>query len=92
MEFAVATGRRAYALGSCLYSGGLSVVDLVSRRTRVLVRPGRRLSAVCGERISVVEPYVAIAAGNRLLVVDGRNGKILSSFRLGSQPVDVLAR
>jgi hypothetical protein len=95
MEFAVAGGRHTYAVGSCLYSGGLSVVDLVRRKTRVLSRPrrpGGPLPAVCGERIAVAEPYIVIAAPDRLLVVDARNGKILQRLPLAAQPVDVLVR
>jgi hypothetical protein len=93
MEFTVAAGRRAYVLGSCLYSGGLSVVDLVGRRARVVVRPGRgKPAGVCGERIAVAEPYLAVAAPGRLLVVDGRTGTVLHSLRLRVQPVDVVVR
>jgi hypothetical protein len=95
MEFAVAGDRRAYVIGSCLYSGGLSVVDLALRRTRVLVRPprpGGRLPHVCGERIAVAEPYVVIATLDRLLVVDAHTGKVLHRLSLRAQPVDVVVR
>ena len=56
MEFALdALGERAFALGSCNYTGGVSVLDLVSKRTRVLT------PTLCGERIAVGGDLVAVA-------------------------------
>jgi hypothetical protein len=62
MEFAVDSRRdRAVAVGSCLYTGGLSDVELNSGHVRVLVgaQPGGLRdpddfsSTVCGERIAI---------------------------------------
>jgi hypothetical protein len=90
MEFAVDRAvERAYALGQCLYTGGVSVLDLRSERTRLL-SPN-----VCGERIAVGGDLVAVAdqygsnplgAPARIALVDARTG----SVRYAKVPIETV--
>jgi hypothetical protein len=90
MEFAVdPAGERAYALGQCTYTGGVSVLDLRSERTRLLNRN------VCGERIAAGGDLVAVAdqygsnplgAPARVVLVDARTG----SVRYAKVPIETV--
>jgi hypothetical protein len=72
MELAVDAAGRAYAIGSCGYAGGLSVIDLDTGPARPLAAPvaGGGLAGapptVCGERIE---------AGLRGLLVVAKRGR-----------------
>jgi hypothetical protein len=84
--------RRVYALGSCGYTGGLSMIDLRSKTARVLARPnphGAISSArpVCGDRIALLgrgrialaqnfPPMRGAARGSAVEIV-GTDGKLL---------------
>jgi hypothetical protein len=90
MEFALDGPReRAYAVGQCYYTGGVSVLDLASKRARVLRRD------VCGERIAVGAGLVAVAEQaradplgipSRVALVDAGTG----STRYVTVPVETL--
>lgn len=75
-DFAVDAGAdRLYALGSCGYTGGLSRIDLETRRVESLVptqagsdRPSERERAVCGERL---------ALGPGSLLVVGKTARVV---------------
>lgn len=96
-------GQRAFIVGSCGYVGGLSVVDLRSGRTTILVR-AREGDPRCGERISVVpgghtlvvahtlRPVAAKERTGKLLVL-GDDGRLKREIATSSEPIDiVLAR
>jgi hypothetical protein len=78
MEFALDGRReRVYAVGQCYYTGGVSVLDLSSQRTRVLSHE------VCGERIAIGGQLVAVAeqaradplgVPSRIALVDAATG------------------
>jgi hypothetical protein len=100
MEFVVdGPTQRLYAVGPCGYTGGVSVVDIRTGRTRVLARPGD--TAVCGER-SALGPRSLLVVGNTavtvpqagipgfLLFLDARSGKVRRTVATPSEPVDVL--
>jgi hypothetical protein len=86
MEFAVQeSAQRLYALGSCGYVGGLSVVDLAAGRTNRLAPPIRRTpgseklgpEAVCGERIELLDGLLAIARTARPVPDPEASGAVL---------------
>jgi hypothetical protein len=93
-------GQRAFIVGSCGYSGGLSVVDLRSARTTVLV-PAREADPRCGERISVVpgghtlvvahtlRPVAAKERTGKLLVL-AMNGRQVREIATSSEPIDII--
>jgi hypothetical protein len=99
-EFTVASAiGRIYAVGSCGYTGGLSMVGLSSGRVQVLVA-SRTIGAVCGERI------VGLSDGSLLvvakttasvptpapgtLVVLSTDGKTLRTIPASAEPMDLL--
>jgi hypothetical protein len=100
-EFTIDSTRgRAFAVGSCGYTGGLSYVELSSGRVHVLVgsRPGR---AVCGERIAIGPQSTLVmlkgiaadpqaAANGSVLLVASTNGRIAHSIDTPALPIDVL--
>jgi hypothetical protein len=94
MEFALSPDlRRAYAIGSCLYSGGLSIIDIARARTHVARAAGLHgPTAICGERIAVGKRYALVIAANRLLVLDAKNGRLVRRIALAATPVDVLVQ
>jgi hypothetical protein len=99
-------GRRAYALGSCGYTGGLSVVDLRSRTARVLARPnphGAISSAkpICGDRIALLgrgrialaqnfPPMPGAARGSAVEIV-GTDGKLVRRIPVRGAVDDLVA-
>lgn len=99
MEFAIDRAAGLFAVGSCGYNRGLAVADLASRQFQVLVVPGQS-SAVCGDRISVLEngallvvaktaaPVPALVPGD--LVVLSGTGVILRTIRTSAEVVDLL--
>ena len=90
MEIALDPQReRAFAVGQCSYTGGLSMIDLVTGRTE-LVTPD-----VCGEAIAAGADLVAVAerynatvlgAPSRIALVDPRSG----SARYAKLPLDAV--
>jgi hypothetical protein len=90
MEFELTSDtRRAYAVGQCYYTGGISVVDLANGRSRVLNRD------VCGERIAVGGDLLAVAeqarasplgVPSRIAIVDASTG----SARYVNVPVETV--
>lgn len=93
-------GQRAFIVGSCGYVGGLSVVDLRSGRTTVLV-PAREGDPRCGERISVVPGghTLVVAHTLRPVAAKGRTGKLLvladdgrrlREIATSSEPIDIV--
>jgi hypothetical protein len=99
MEFAIDRAAGLFAVGSCGYNRGLAVADLASRQFQVLVAPGQS-SAVCGDRLSVLEngallvvaktavPVPALVPGD--LVVLSGTGVILRTIRTSAEVVDLL--
>jgi hypothetical protein len=101
MEFGIAVGaRRAYAVGSCGYSGGLATVDLATQETRVLA-PSRSAGVICGERIAALDdgsllviartaiPAPSLAPG-ALVVVGSSDGTTLRTIKTSAEPVDLV--
>ncbi len=97
---------RLYALGSCGYRGGLSMVELKTNEVKVLAPtlPGvdfARERLVCGERL-VVGPGSLLVVGKTaqavpqaripgsLLLVDGDTGTKVRTVDTPSGPADVL--
>jgi hypothetical protein len=96
MEFTVDHGnQRLFALGSCGYTGGLSIVDLATGEADLLSRE------VCGERVvlgpegtlliaTLPRPVPSLnAAGSALLVVDSTSGEVVREVSLPANPVDL---
>jgi outer membrane protein assembly factor BamB len=104
MEFALDTAAdKLYAVGSCDYVPGFSVVDL--KDGTVFVKqsaPGPPSSTtVCGERLAIGPNNLIVVAqtqmsvpnaGRRgaLLFIDGRTGGILQSVPTPSEPLDTI--
>lgn len=103
MEFAV-NGTRAFTIGDCAKTGGMTVVDLRSGQTRVLHSPapviqlrGLPEPAICGERISVGRgSLIAVMKRGTItniagaLLLDSR-GRVVRWLRLRPAPIDVVA-
>ncbi len=99
MEFVVnRTSNQLYAAGSCGYVPGLSLVNLASGETHLLVPLG---GAICGERIALAAAPVIVILRLQLpvpppktpgvlLVVDGSNGKLQQRVATPSGPIDVI--
>jgi DNA-binding beta-propeller fold protein YncE len=100
MEFAIApTVGRLYAVGSCGYTGGLSVADLATHQTEIL-SASRALGAPCGERIAVLDdgsllvvaktarPVPDLSAGS--LVVFSGAGEPLRTIPTPAEAIDLL--
>jgi hypothetical protein len=69
MSFALDADReRAAVIGSCGYSGGLSLLDLVAGTTEVMGYPLR----ICGERVVFAGTSTVVIARNPLPVPQGR--------------------
>jgi hypothetical protein len=92
---------RVYAVGSCGYAGGFSVVDLASDRVRVLVPPASPPAPVCGERTALAPGSLLVVGkterpspipGKRgaLLLVDAKTGRLRGSISTPAEPIDVL--
>lgn len=99
-EFTVASAiGRIYALGSCGYTGGLSMVDLATKQTQVLV-PSRSIGALCGERIvSTSDGRVLVVAKTAMsvptavpgaLIVLSNDGKTLRVISTSAESMDLL--
>jgi hypothetical protein len=101
-EFTLDRGEgRIYAVGSCGYAGGFSVVDLASDRVRVLVPPASPPAPVCGERITpapgslfivgkIERPEPSPGKRGELLIVDAETGRLRRTISTPAEPVDVL--
>jgi hypothetical protein len=100
LEITVASAiRRIYAVGSCGYTGGLSMVDLSTSQTQVLVA-SRSVDAICGERIvsrddgsllvvaktAVSVPYLVPGA----LIVLSKDGTFLRMIPTSAESMDLL--
>lgn len=87
-----------FAVGSCLYSGGLSRVAVTGGAARVLAAPrpgpGASCGDVCGERIAVTPDggLIALVADRKLRLVDGQTGAVRRVVDLPAAAVDVLVR
>jgi hypothetical protein len=99
-EFTIASGiGRIYALGSCGYTGGLSMVDLATRQTQVLVA-SRSIGAICGERIvSLSDARLLVVAKTAMsvpsavpgvLIVLTKDGKMLRMIPTSAESMDLL--
>jgi hypothetical protein len=100
------TGRRIYAVGSCGYTAGMSVVALGTGQATVLVPPSvgqHGPDAVCGQRLEligteqlVVGRVAALSASpasrGTLLFIDTRKGSVLHRVEVSAEPVDVAVR
>jgi hypothetical protein len=101
MEFAVDPAGPVYAIGSCLYSGGLSRLDLGATQARVLAPPMSlpQRPDLCGERIAVGPAgLLAITRGPEtsgssrpvgILLVDGATGHVRATVPTEVAPIDV---
>lgn len=100
LEFVVDQQRhRLYAVGSCVYAGGFSVVDVRTGSARVLVPlPNYH---VCGERLALASSSLLVLAktqgvipqigvGGHLLFLDTYTGHLERSVPTPAEPVDVL--
>jgi hypothetical protein len=88
MELA-ASGSMAVVLGSCLYLGGLALVDLNSMAVRVVVprhQPARQpwagQDSVCGERYLLMGGSVAAIRPSGLAVISLTTGRVTSFVQL----------
>ncbi len=102
MEFAVDPAGPVYALGSCLYSGGLSRLDPGAETAKVLAPPATlpQRPGLCGERIAAgPAALVAIARGPSLgrprppvglIFVEGTTGHVRATVPTPVTPVDVV--
>ena len=97
-------GNRLYAVGSCGYVGGLSVLDLTSGKPRLLAstQAGQTKTVPCGQRLALTwsgELVVGRVArlnaspyfGGTLLYIDVATGAVLRTVTLSAEPVDVSA-
>jgi hypothetical protein len=108
MDFALdRTRRQLVAAGPCQHFGGLSIVELETGATRLLVAPARSLTPrvpqrrVCGTRIALLPSLIALTPTStavadprgrgRVPLVDRRTGRIRARISLRGEPVDVLA-
>jgi hypothetical protein len=102
MEFAVDPAGPVYALGSCLYSGGLSRLDPGTTQARVLATPAPlpQRPELCGERIAVGPAgLLAITRGPSvsgsstpvgIAFVDGATGQVRATVPTKIAPIDVV--
>lgn len=91
------TGDRAFALGSCLYTGGIARVDL--KRGLVWRRGMRRASqpTLCGERIAAMGSFVAFSRGpefegpsdSQIEVVDAHSGSVRARLPVPAPAADL---
>lgn len=95
MEFAVDPAGPVYAVGSCLYSGGLSRLDPGATDAHVLAPPEPLPDRpdLCGERIAVGPAgLVAITRGRSIagiVLVDGATGQVRATVPTSAEPIDV---
>lgn len=102
MEFAVDPAGPVYALGSCLYSGGLSRLDPGAARAHVLAPPMSlpQRPDLCGERIAVGPagllaitrgPSISGSSGpSGIVFVDGATGQVRATAPTPVAPIDVV--
>ncbi len=97
---------RLYAVGSCLYDGGFTVLDLRTGRARILVQEPNY--DICGERSALASSSLLVVAKTlgvipqiglqgpqigvqgHLLFLDTRTGQVQRSVSTPAEPVDVL--
>lgn len=91
-----AAARRVFALGSCLYAGGLARIDLDGgwRWRRGLADGGR--PGLCGERIAAGGGLVVFTSGpeggggeSEITVVDGTTGAVRARLPTAAPAVDL---
>jgi hypothetical protein len=102
MQFLVdADENHLYAVGSCGYRGGLSVVDLQTKEKQVF---GLGSYEVCGEkavatwssRLVIAKAFRPIPAvgeitrSDGVIVVDPASGRVLKTIATSGDPVDIL--
>jgi hypothetical protein len=93
MEFAVDPAGPVYAVGSCLYSGGLSRLDAGAVDALVLAvpMPAPQRPDLCGERIAVGPAgLVAITWRRSIVFVDGATGHVRATVPAPVAPVDIV--
>jgi hypothetical protein len=79
MELAVDVQRdRAYAVGQCYYTGGVSVIELMTGRTELLSPD------VCGDRIAVGADLIAVAEQQQASALGIPSRVALLDLRTGS--------
>lgn len=89
MTFAIDRKRDVlYAVGSCLYVPGLSVVDLRSGTIKVVVPEGA-LDAPCGETVTVLGSKLALSGAGALSLVAADTGRQLRHLNIPA--VDAVA-
>lgn len=90
---------RLYAVGSCLYDGGVSALDLRTGRARILVHEPNY--DICGERSALASSSLLVIAKTvgvipqigikgHLLFLDSHTGQVQRSVPTPAEPVDVL--
>lgn len=93
------SSRRVYAVGSCVYAGGLSVLDLRTGKARLLAREDAPYG-VCGERLVLGPAHLLIVAKTAevpasglpgsLLLLDRRSGRVLHHVDMSTEAVDLI--
>jgi hypothetical protein len=106
-DFALDTATdRLYAIGSCLDMGGLSMVDLATGVTKVILArldppPVINKTIACGQRLELISSSRLVIAkvghlvadastAGSLLVLDTTSGKIERQIRTVSEPLDLV--
>ncbi len=105
-DFALDAGtNRIYAVGSCGYLGGVSMVDLGTGLVSVLVPPDPpgviNKTIPCGQRVVLLSSSLLVAgrihfsladpaASGSLLMIDTATGKIVSRATTVSEPLDIV--
>lgn len=91
-------GERIFALGSCLYTGGLARIDVQAglRWRRGAAGPGQ--PGLCGERIAARDGDVAFSAGpefagsseSEITIVDASNGQVRARLPTDAPVADLV--
>lgn len=100
LEFALdRSSGRVYAVGSCVYAGGLSVLDLRTEKARLLAREDAPYG-VCGERLVLGPAHLLIVAETAeipanglpgsLLLLDRRSGRVLHHVDTPTEAVNLI--
>jgi hypothetical protein len=89
-----------YAIGSCGYTGGLSVIDIGSGRIHLIGPPNAGPDGICGERVVVANggllavartarPEPNPSAVGALVLVDSKSGRSIMQAKLVAEPIDI---
>jgi hypothetical protein len=105
-DFAVGSdGNHLYLFGSCGYSGGMTVLDLASLKSTVIVQAepahGPPTKLPCGQSSAFVSgTLIALGhvgallpndVGGQILFVDSSTGRVERSVQVPSEPIAVAA-